>query len=280
MEQNAKSTDSITSIQDSEQRAGASVSQSAETVRQSDGETVALPHSRTDATAHSPNGLQPESPTAVIRSPASVRPLPIVIPRSLGRVVCLTEDQKIQLQICEAMLQLASHSFVEAGLALAEIRDDELFIDDYPSFEAYCRDKWQYSKRHANQMIAAAQVVKCLGTTSSQQPEHETQVRHLVGLSPQNAQAAWIRAAEKAGRRKITARMVKAAIQEIMPPAPQPATPSQQSKADQRKLLLEHIKDLLKLILQKAGHDALLEKAQSIDQLANSILAAKKPKNC
>jgi hypothetical protein len=41
-------------------------------------------------------------------------------------------------------------------LALAEIRDDELFIDEFDSFEAYCREKWQYGKRYAERLMAAS----------------------------------------------------------------------------------------------------------------------------
>jgi hypothetical protein len=90
------------------------------------------------------------------------------------------------------ILQLASHTFVEAGLALAEIRDDELFIDEFDSFDAYCQEKWQYGKRYAERLMAAAEVVKRLRTNSSlPSPSYQGQVRPLMGLSADQAIAAW-----------------------------------------------------------------------------------------
>ena len=54
-----------------------------------------------------------------------------------------------------------------------------------------------------------------LGTTSSlKKPPHQTQLRPLAGLTPEQAQLAWQRAAEKAGDREMTERMVKAAVKE------------------------------------------------------------------
>jgi len=54
---------------------------------------------------------------------------------------------------------------------------------EYQSFDAYCRGKWQYSRRQVDSLIAAAQLFNHLRTISSQQqPQHETQVRPLIGL--------------------------------------------------------------------------------------------------
>jgi hypothetical protein len=43
-------------------------------------------------------------------------------------------------------------------------------------------------------------------TISHQSPENETQIRPLVGLTPEQAQPAWACAVETARGRKITAR--------------------------------------------------------------------------
>jgi hypothetical protein len=73
------------------------------------------------------------------------------------------------------------------------------------------RNRW----RSVNQFISAAQVFTHLGATSSlQKPEHETQVRPLLGLPPEQAKLAWDRALEAAGTRPVTARLVKAAVEE------------------------------------------------------------------
>ena len=46
------------------------------------------------------------------------------------------------------MLKTASEHFVEAGLALGQIRDRRLWIE-FPSFDAYCRAKWQLGRDYA-----------------------------------------------------------------------------------------------------------------------------------
>jgi len=54
-------------------------------------------------------------------------------------------------------------AFVEVGNALLEIRDACLYREKYDTFEAYCRDRWQISKRRANRLIGSAEVVRNLG---------------------------------------------------------------------------------------------------------------------
>jgi hypothetical protein len=207
-----------------------------------------------------PGALQGPVPAA----PAA-RPPQLSISSALGTVETLTEEQQIQLIACEAVLETAAHSFVDVGLALAQIRDDGLFTE-YDSFEDYCRKKWDYGINYANRIIAAAQLFKAFVTKSHRtKPERETQVRALIGLAPEQALAAWEKAVEKAGSRKITARLIKAAIREVVPPPPQPATPKAPSKAEHRRQLVQAVKDLLILAFQKAPHQAILEKATVID---------------
>ena len=107
------------------------------------------------------------------------------------------------------------HTFVDVGLAFARIRDSRLYRVDFDNFEAYCRVKWQYGHNYVDRLISAAQVFRHLMTKSHQKPEHETQVRPLIGLSPEQVQLAWEAAVAKAGGRKITARLVKSAMQDL-----------------------------------------------------------------
>ena len=51
--------------------------------------------------------------------------------------------------------------------------------------------------------------------TCPKKPEHESQVRPLVGLGAEQVQLAWEHDVEKAGRRKITGRSVRLAMQEL-----------------------------------------------------------------
>ena len=101
-------------------------------------------------------------------------------------------------------------------------------------------------------------------------PERERQVRPLVGLTAEKAQKAWERAVEKAGGRKITAALVKAAVKELQPAGTvNPVTPEpRQNKTQQRKLIDGAIDELLVLLSQKASHEVLTQKVESLhDQI-------------
>jgi hypothetical protein len=76
-------------------------------------------------------------------------------------------------------------------------------------------------------------------TNIQERPQHETQVRPLVGLTPEHVQLAWNSAVAKAGGRKITARLVKKAVQELelvgkKAPVAKKAGPT---KAERRRLI-------------------------------------------
>ena len=56
------------------------------------------------------------------------------------------------------------------GLAFARIRDADLYAMEFDTFEAYCREKWQYGRSYVNRLILAAQVFTHLVTISHQSP--------------------------------------------------------------------------------------------------------------
>ena len=113
---------------------------------------------------------------------------------------------------------------------------------------------------------SAAQVFTHLVTNSHQKPEHETQVRPLVGLTAEQAQKAWERAVEQADGRKITEQIVKAAVKELQPDgtAKPVARQPRQNKDQQRKLIDGAIGELLVLLSQKASHEVLTQKVEAL----------------
>jgi hypothetical protein len=70
--------------------------------------------------------------------------------------------------------------FVEAGRALAEIRDSRLYRPSYPTFEDYCTSRWNYTARRARQLIVAAEVAGQMGTRVAIPGERH--VRELLPL--------------------------------------------------------------------------------------------------
>ena len=81
--------------------------------------------------------------------------------------------------------------FVQVGLALATIKEKELYRTAYGSFEQYCRDKRQYSERYAYQLMSAAQVFRHLcANCTEHKPCHESRDRPLAGLTVEQACSA------------------------------------------------------------------------------------------
>jgi hypothetical protein len=60
------------------------------------------------------------------------------------------------------MIARGKQTFVEVGLALAEIRDLRLYKREYSSFREYCQKRWGWEKRYTNYVIAGAEAVQSL----------------------------------------------------------------------------------------------------------------------
>ena len=99
-------------------------------------------------------------------------------------------------------------------------------------------------------------------TNSHQKPDHETQVRPLIGLTTDQAQAAWNRTVEKAGNAKITQRVVKAAVVELGFKVPPANASAKLARTQRRKMVTDSITELLALIQKKELHQALCDKGQ------------------
>ena len=105
-------------------------------------------------------------------------------------------------------------AFFIAGQALAELRERKLYRSTHRSFEQYCRERFSFTHRHVNYLIAGSQVVYNLqtGTNGSQTknthlgtngsqilPTSERQVRPLTTLEPDKQREVWQQAVEEAG---------------------------------------------------------------------------------
>lgn len=65
----------------------------------------------------------------------------------------------------EKVIEQGLHTFVEVGTALLAIRDGRKYkAAGYSTFETYCRERWQMSRRHADRVILAAQESETRGS--------------------------------------------------------------------------------------------------------------------
>ena len=101
------------------------------------------------------------------------------------------------------------------GIALMTIRDKRLYRDGFDTFEHYCRERWQFTRMRASQLIAASGVVENVNNCL-QKPTTESQVRPLTKLEPEQQKEVWEKAVQTAPEGKITARHVQKIVNEAM----------------------------------------------------------------
>ena len=138
----------------------------------------------------------------------------------------LTPDEERERHRLELKVERA---FYEAGFGLRELRDKRLYRSTHQTFEEYCIDRFGYTRRNTNYMIAAAAVVENLGTNGSQNDENknlatkssqvlptsERQVRPLVSLAPVEQRLAWQQAVDLADGKVPSGRIVKGVVERL-----------------------------------------------------------------
>lgn len=114
----------------------------------------------------------------------------------------------------EEVIEKGLNTFIEVGMALLAIRDRRLYRDEYSTFEDYCRDRWNMSRRHSNHLIQSAQVIENLGTMVPIIPANERQARPLASVPAGVQSQIWQAAVETAPEGKVTAAHVQATVDE------------------------------------------------------------------
>jgi hypothetical protein len=169
----------------------------------------------------------------------------------------LTDEERSLLAVCEEVIAEGLKTFLTVGGALLKIRDERLYREQFPTFEAYCSQKWKITGRRGHQLANATQVYTNLVKTEpvvqsaksvhvnvrttdpggvrqihlpppQAVPANERQLRPLTDLEPEQ-QKAWELAVERSGGAPPTGREVQAAAHEIVrktePPRPQAESP-------------------------------------------------------
>jgi hypothetical protein len=127
----------------------------------------------------------------------------------------LDEDEERDRHRLELRVERA---FYEAGKALAELRERRLYRSTHKTFETYCQDRFGFTRRHVNYLIAGSQVVENLqmGTNGSQiLPTSERQVRSLIALEPDKQCEVWQQAVEASNGKVPSGRVVKGIVEQL-----------------------------------------------------------------
>jgi hypothetical protein len=131
----------------------------------------------------------------------------------------LTCEETERLDKLESSIQRGKKTFVEVGIALAAVRDEKLYRRDYDTFEAYCKDKWGWTRQHAYRLIECAPMVECNPQVTSL-----NQARALCRV-PEPSRAAVMDAVQAKGR--VTAKAIADEASRITcdPETDEPETP-------------------------------------------------------
>lgn len=125
-------------------------------------------------------------------------------------VAALTPGESRHLTMLEKRIERGLGTFREVGEALLEIRDKRLFRVTHPSFEGYCRDKWQLDRGRAYQLMSAAEVGREVPVAN------EAQARELAPIfhsDPNLAKQVWAEAAKS--DEPVTAPRLREAIRTV-----------------------------------------------------------------
>jgi len=166
----------------------------------------------------------------------------------------------------EAVIERCIKTNIEAGIAMKAIHDNKLYKGQYETFEAYVKNRWDYSRARAYQLIEAAEVDANLSTAvdTTDRPRHERHLREIA-KAPVEQQAEVVKkVAEKAAEenRKPTSKDYKKAVelllegegagegtgvQETPPPPPPPPEPEHHPK-EMAGPLMGHVKTLTQIL--------------------------------
>ena len=136
------------------------------------------------------------------------------------------------------------------GKALMEIRDSKAYRDQHDTFEAYCKERWGFTDRHARELISAETVRAKIGTFV---PVETLKTEHLLAISsvPANKQgqvAASVLAECEEQNRKPTTKDFKAAAKEFAQPKadpkPEPTDKPEQEDAPTYAQTEDHWEDV------------------------------------
>ncbi len=120
----------------------------------------------------------------------------------------LNRQEKINLQVCEKRIRAGINTFFhDVGCALKEINDLRLYREDHQSFEDYCQQEWEMSRKTAYQLMAASVALATIRENvpdTMPLPSNEAQIRPLTSLPPSVQPKVWMEAVESSEGRRVT----------------------------------------------------------------------------
>ena len=109
-------------------------------------------------------------------------------------------------------------TFVDVGLAVAEIRDSKLYLLQYDTFEEYCEKNWGWTRQRLYQIMDAGQIHEALPQNVKQCLTSEKSVRALKPVPPKQRPAVVREAVKESPNGHVSARAITEAAQRVVAP--------------------------------------------------------------
>jgi hypothetical protein len=103
----------------------------------------------------------------------------------------LSEAERAELAAAEDRIKAGLMSYCDAGLALATIKDQALYRDQFATFAAYLDVRWKMSNDFANKLMAGMRVAFELRDAGLLAPLREVHARELGRIAPEHRAEVW-----------------------------------------------------------------------------------------
>jgi hypothetical protein len=122
----------------------------------------------------------------------------------------LSEAEREELADAEHRIQRGLSGFIDAGAALALIKDRHLYRDTHTSYESYLRDRWGLGADYAAKLVHAMNIALDLERKGFLPPVRETHAREIGRVQPDHRAKVWGDALAAAGGdpQAVTADMI------------------------------------------------------------------------
>jgi hypothetical protein len=181
-----------------------------------------------------PEGEPAAATAAIVALPGTGVPTAAVVAPPPSVVLSNTDAaMSASMEQLEGVIQTWVAGFAGVGAALFAIRDRKLYLDAHcKSFDEYCQERWGMVRRHADRLIAAAQMVDAVRPIGL--IENEAQARELViayeraggNREGEAAVRSIFGEAKSEYGQAITAKLLREKVQEHYPKQEQQADPT------------------------------------------------------
>lgn len=167
----------------------------------------------------------------------------------------LTDSEQATLAEHEQVIEKGLKTFIEVGTALAAIREGRLYRTTHQTFETYCRERWNFNRHRASQLISAVDVVTNVTSVGLPAPANEGQARELAKVPAEDRADVWADTLDRTND-KPTAAAVRESAEVI--------EQRRKQAAEQRdaRALLRRILDLL--VPENASYDFVADWAKRL----------------